>query len=294
MLRLATRRAALLSLSLVLAACGGATRLAYENGDAWALVLTDRYLDLEGGQWQVARAAIRGFHAWHRRTELPRYAALLQSTAGRVELGLTPADVEWAMQNLRMRYAILVDAAVRESAPLLRVLDADNIAALEHRFAAEDRKRIRETLSGDVAKRERARVLGIVNRVEEWTGPLSGAQQEIVRRFVRATTDRPRQAQEHRSRKQRELVALLARDEAPTKETNPEQLRSFFVSWEAERRIEQREFDARFVELILELDRTLTASQRAHAVGRLSRYAEDCRQLSRGSSSAANAAFAFR
>ena len=294
MLRLVTRRAALLWLSLVLAACGGATRLAYENGDAWVLVLTDRYLNLEGGQWQLARAAIRRFHAWHRRTELPRYAALLQSTAGRVERGLTRADVEWAIQNLRIRYAILVDAAIRESAPLLRVLDADNIAALEHRFAAEDRKRIRETLSGDVAKRERARVLGIVKRVEEWTGPLSGAQQEIVRRFVRATTDRPRQAQEHRSRKQRELVALLARDEAPANETNPEQLRSFFVSWEAERRIEQREFDARFVEFILELDRTLTASQRAHAIGRLSRYAEDCRQLSRGSSSAANAASALR
>jgi len=293
-LRLATLRAALLSLTLVLAACGGATRLAYENGDAWVLVLTDRYLDLEGEQWQLARAAIRRFHAWHRRTELPRYAALLQSTAVRVEHGLTRADVEWASQNLRIRDALLVDAAVRESAPLLHVLDADNIAALERRFAAEDRKRIRETLWGDVAKRERTRVLGIVKRVEEWTGPLSGAQHEVVRRFVRATADRPRQVHEHRSRKQRELVALRLRDVGSAKGTSPEQLRSFLVGWEAERRIEQREYDARFVELILELDRTLTASQRAHAIGRLSRYAEDCRQLSRGGSSAANAASALR
>jgi hypothetical protein len=292
-LRLATRCAALLSLSLLLAACGGATRLAYESGDAWVLVLTDRYLDLEGEQWRLARAAIRHFHAWHRRTELPRYAALLQSTAGRVERGLTRADVEWAIQNLRIRYAMLVAAAVRESAPLLHVLEADNIAALERRFAAEDRKRIRETLSGDVAKRERARVLHIVKRVEEWTGPLSGAQHEVVRRFVRATADRPRQAHEHRSRKQRELVALLLRDVGSAKEAGPEQLRSFLVGWEAERRNAQREYDARFVELILQLDRTLTASQRTHAIGRLGRYAEDCRQLSRGNSSAANAVSAM-
>jgi hypothetical protein len=276
-LRLATRRAALLSLSLLLAACGGATRLAYESGDAWVLVLTDRYLDLEGEQWRLARAAIRHLHAWHRRTELPRYAALLQSTAGRVERGLTRADVEWAIQNLRIRYAILVDAAVRESAPLLHVLEADNIAALERRFAAEDRKRIRETLSGDVAKRERARTLGIVKRVEEWTGPLSGAQHEV----------------EHRSRKQRELVALLVREVGSAKATSPEQLRSFLVGWEAERRIAQREYDARFVELILQLDRTLTASQRTHAIGRLGRYAEDCRQLSRANSPAANAVSAM-
>ena len=199
MLRLPIRRAAALLLGLVLAACGAATRLAYESGDAWVLVMTDRYLDLEGEQWQLARGAIRRFHAWHRRTELPRYAALLQSTAGRVERGLTREDVEWGIQNVRARYAAVVEAAVRESAPLLHALDAENIAALERRFAADDRKRIREAQSGDAPKRERARVLAIVKRVEEWTGPLSGAQQDVVQRFVRATAGRPRQAHQHLS-----------------------------------------------------------------------------------------------
>lgn len=283
MLRLPIRRAAALLLSVVLAACGGATRLAYESGDAWVLVMTDRYLDLEGEQWQLARGAIRRFHAWHRRTEMPRYAALLQSTAGRVERGLTREDVEWGIQSLRVRYAALVEAAVRESTPLLHALDAENVAALERRFAADDRKRIREAQSGDAAKRERARVLALVKRIEEWTGPLSGAQQDSVRRFVQATADRPRQAQEHRSRKQRELVMLLVRDDGSAKAANPEQLRAFFVEWEAERSVERRAYHARFVNLILELDRTLTASQRAHAIGRLGRYAEDCRQLSRAS-----------
>ena len=275
-------RVAVLLLSVALAACGAATRLAYESGDAWVLVTTDRYLDLEGEQWKIATGAIRRFHAWHRRAELPRYAELLQSAAGRVERGLTRDDVEWGFNNVRARYAVLVDAAVRESAPLLRALDTQNIAALERRFAAEDRKRSREAQSGDAAQRERARVARIVKRFEEWTGPLSAPQQDVVRRYVRATPDRAREAHEYRVRKQRQLVALLVRDDGSARDTNPAQLRSFFVEWEAERSRAERADHARFVEMMLELDRTLTASQRAHAVARLERYIEDCRHLSRG------------
>lgn len=276
------RRAALLLLGLLLAGCGGATRLAYESGDAWALVMTDRYLDLEGEQWQLAQGAISRFHAWHRQTELPRYATLLQGAAQRVARGLARDDVEWGIQSVRARYAVLVDAAVRESTPVLDSLDAENVAALERRFAADDRKRIRETLSGDPSKHERTRVAAIVKRFEEWTGPLSGAQEDVVRRFVRATADHPRQVHEQRQRKQRELVALLDGDDGSSKRPSPARLRSFFVDWEAERSTARREYQARFVQLVLELDRTLTPSQREQAIERLGRYAEDCRQLSRG------------
>ena len=139
-------------LALLLAACGSSTRLVYEQGDAALLLMADRYLNLEGPQWKVANQSIKRFHAWHRRTELPRYAELLQSAAGRVQRGLTRDDVEWAMQSLRARYGALVEAAVREAEPFLDTLDAENVAALERRFAANDRKDARELASGDPAE----------------------------------------------------------------------------------------------------------------------------------------------
>ena len=95
-------RAALLLLSVALGACGGATRVVYDNADAAVLLLADRHLDLEGEQWKLARGSIARFHAWHRRTELPRYASLLQSAAGRVELGLNRDDVEWATAHAQV------------------------------------------------------------------------------------------------------------------------------------------------------------------------------------------------
>jgi hypothetical protein len=274
-------RAALLLLSLLVAACSGATRIVYDTADTGVLVIADRYLDFEREQWKLAHAAINRFHAWHRRTELPRYAMLLEGAADRVRRGLTGADVEWGIQSLRTRYAVLVDAAVRESVPLLDTLDAENVAGLERRFAAEDRKRVRERLSGNPAKRERDRVAAIAKRVEEWTGPLSDAQEELVRRFVRATEDDPQHAHEFRLRKQRDLVALLERHVRKDNGSLPGELRSFLLRWEAERSAQRREYHARFVKLIVDLDRTLTASQRTHAIERLGKYAEDFRALAR-------------
>jgi len=273
-------RAALLLLSVVLGACGGVTRVVYDNADAAVLLLADRYLDLEGEQWKLARGSIGRFHAWHRRTELPRYASLLQSAAGRVARGLDRDDVEWAMQSLRARYAVLVAAAVQESAPLLDTLDADNVAALERHFAAEDRKRVRDRLTGDPPKRERDRVAAIVKRFEEWTGPLAEPQKELVRRFVRSTADYPRHAHETRLRKQRGLVELLRRDIRAANGSPAEDLRAHLLGWEDEG-APKRDYQARFVQLIVDLDRTLTPSQRASVIERLSRYVEDCRQLER-------------
>jgi hypothetical protein len=275
-------RAALFFLVLLLTACGGATRLVYEQGDSALLLMADRYLNLEGPQWKVANESIRRFHAWHRRTELPRYAELLQAAAGRVQRGLTRDDVEWGIQSLRARYAALLDAAVREAEPFLDTLDAENVAALERRFAVNERKDARELLSGDPAKRDRARARAIVKRLEEWTGPVSAAQHEIVRRFVLATADHPREAHELKRRKQRELMALLDQDDGGANGPNPKRLRAFFVAWEAERHAARREYNARFVQFMLELDRTLTPAQRAHAIERLRGYAEDARQLARG------------
>ena len=283
MLPLFCRRAALLLIAILLAACGGATRLAYDNGDAAVLVMAEQYLDLEGQQWKIARGAVHRFHSWHRKAELPRYVELLEGAAGRVGRGLTRADVEWGIQGVRTRYAALVEAAAVQGAPLLSTLDAENIATLERRFATNDRKRVRETLSGDATKRERERVAGIVKRVEEWTGPLADSQREIVRGFVQATPDHPRHAHEHQTRKQRELLALLERNDGPAKSgPTPERLRAFLVAWEGDRGAERRDYQARFVQLIVDLDRSLTATQRARAVERLNRYAEDLRVLSRG------------
>jgi Family of unknown function (DUF6279) len=275
-------RALICGLALAVAACGGATRLVYDSAEPAVLVSANRYLALEGDQWKRARIATARFHAWHRRNELPRYGALLTEAAGRVQRGLARADVDWALQSIRVRYTALVEAAVRESMPLIETLDAENVAAVERRFEQEDRKRVREQLSGNLAKRERERVTAIVKKFEEWTGPLTDAQVALVGQFVAATADYPQYAHELRQRRQRELVALLDRGVRNDSPPPAEELRALLVAWALERTPERRRRDELFTQLLLGLDRSLTAAQRARVVERLTGYAADARTLARG------------
>jgi hypothetical protein len=60
-------------------------------------------------------------------------------------------------------------------------------------------------------------------------------------------------------------------------------LRALFVAWATERTPERQRHEARFVEMVLELDRSLNAAQRAAAVERAKDYAEDFRALARRS-----------
>src|SRR5262245_10099241 len=270
------------AVALLAAACGGVTRLVYDGADVAVLLTGHRYLSFEGDQWKLARAAVARFHAWHRRNELPRYAALLTDAAARVRRGLGRADVEWAIQSVRTRYTALVEAGVRESAPLVEAFDAENVALLERRFAQEDAKRVRERLSGDPATRERERVTTLVKRFEEWTGTLAEGQVAMVRQFVAATADYPWHAHELRLRRQRELVALLNRTVQDDSAAPSDALRSLFIAWGLERTPERRVRDEQFVQLILGLDRSLDARQRTRVAERLAGYAEDARVLARG------------
>ncbi len=271
-----------LAFGCALAACGGATRVVYESADAPLLFAANQHLGLEGDQWKLARAAIARFHAWHRRNELPRYATLLADAAARVQRGLGRADVEWAMQSVRTRYAALVDAAVRDALPVIGTFDAENVATLERRFAQEDRKRVRERLSGDPARRERGRVTAIVKRFEEWTGPLADAQVDLVRHFVAATAEQPQHDHDLRLRRQRELVALLDRGVTTDSAPSADALRSVLVAWGLERTPERRWRDEQFVQLVLALDRSLSDGQRARVVERMKAYAGDARALAAG------------
>jgi hypothetical protein len=59
--RVFLRWIALVAACAVLAACGAATRLAYETADTALLLTANRYLDLEGEQRRLARGGVDAF-----------------------------------------------------------------------------------------------------------------------------------------------------------------------------------------------------------------------------------------
>lgn len=272
-----TRLAVVALVAALLAGCGAVVRVAYNNADYAARIAAHDWFDLHGEQSSLMRAHIEDFHAWHRREELPRYGRLFGSVADRVARGLVREDVEWALASGRERYQALAAQAAAELVPVLATFTPANYTALERKLAEGNDKLVKDYIAVDPAKRDRNRFKAIVNRFEDWTGPLNDEQEALIRTFVRAGADVTEARLADRKRRQRELLQLLE-----TYRTSPElgpRLTAYLVNWENARGPEYarlaRAREEQLIQLVLDIDRTLTSKQRAHAVTRFRAYADD-------------------
>lgn len=261
---------------LALAACS-LTRVAYNNADTVARFMADSYLDLDAAQAEDLSSHIARFHRWHRTNELPVYAALLRSASRRAAQGITAEDVTWALGNLRARYRGLAAGVAEEAAPVLATLGPTQLAALEHKFAEENEKYAKKYLAPDDRKRRRAQLDRAVDRIEDFTGDLTGAQEALVERFVLSHERHVVLRFEDRRRWQRDSLALLGRhlEAHELGERLAETFRRPELHRSEEFVREDRRWDEDLLRLIVDLDRTLSSKQRAHLVRRLEDYAED-------------------
>ena len=272
-----------LAAALVLAGCGSVMRVVYNNSDFALRVMANEYFDTQGDQSELLKAQLARFHEWHRREELPAYAQLFQGAAERAARGLTAEDVTWAIVSVRERYRLVVAQAAEDGAPVVATFTAENYAALDRKFADVNAKFTKDYLTGDQAKRNRARAKWFEERFEWFIGDLTDAQVALIQRFVQTQPRMNEVRLADRKRRQQEFVALIQQYQKSPE--LGERMRDFFVYWERDRGAEHakfaREWETQLVQLVVDIDRTLTPEQRAKLVGRFDSLAEDCRVLAR-------------
>ena len=270
------RTAFLLAVCAPLVSCS-AVRLAYDNADTAVRFMAPSYFDLNHEQAEELRLRVVQFHQWHRRNELPAYAALMRGASERAGRGITAEDVAWGLSTVRARYRKFAAKAAEDAAPVLVTLAPAQIAALEHRFAENNQKYAKEFLAADDEKRRRAQVKRMLERFRDFAGELTTGQEARIERFVIEHESHVVLRFEDRQRWQHDVVAALKAQHSAQElgrslaETfhKPELRRS------AEFLREDRRWDEDLGQLIVDLDRTLSSKQRAHVVRRLSDYAED-------------------
>ncbi len=260
----------------LLAACS-ATRLGYNNADTFLRYMAWEYFDLDSGQSGELKARIARLHEWHRRNELPAYAALLRSAAQRVAQGVAAEDVAWAIAAARARYRRFASKAAEDAAPVLATLGTDQLAYLEKKFAERNAKYAKEFLQRDEKERERAQVKRTLERFREWTGKLTPEQEARIARFVHAHQRFAVLRFEDRQRWQHDAIAMVRQHPRP-QELAPRIARVFTEPQgrrpeEFER--EEGRWEADFAQLLVDLDRMLSPEQRAHTVARMQGYAAD-------------------
>lgn len=266
-------------LTLVLLAGCSAVRLAYDNADTYLRWRAGYYLDVHEAMSDELDERIAGFMSWHRAHALPKYAQIADEAQRRFERRLQPADLVWGYDAAMAQAREGLRAAAERIAPLLDRLTPEQIAHLERRLAEDNRRFEKENLRGNERERRRRRTTRNVERLEDWVGGLSEAQVQRVRQYSeRAPLLDEYRARDHK-RLQAALLAILRAKRAR------EQLPDFVSNWERGREpayaaaleASRREYFA----MALDLDRSLSARQRARGLERLRSYAADFRALAR-------------
>ena len=164
-----------------------------------------------------------------------------------------------------------------QGAPLLDQLTPQQITHLERRLGEDNRRFQRENLQGSERERRRRPTERNVERLEDWVGRLSQAQLERVKQYSeRAPLLDDLRDRDHK-RIQAEFLAIVRAKEAkkrlPDWAANYDRGRepAYVAAVEASRK--------EYFAMALELDRSLSAQQRARAAGELRRYADDFRTL---------------
>jgi hypothetical protein len=261
----------------LLTACSG-LRLAYDNADTYLRWRAGNYLDVHGEAADDLDERIDAFLGWHRAKALPDYAKLTDEAARRLGDGLSRQDVVWGYDSVRAHVARSLTEAAQRIAPLLDRLSEEQVKHIESRFAEDNRKFARENLRGSEKERRKRRADRVVDRLEDWVGKLSEAQEQRVREFSERAPLAAEMRDKDRRRVQSEFVGMV-RSRAAQKH-----LPELAAHWERGRDpafvAANQAWREEFFSLLLDVDRTLTPEQRARAQGNFRRYSEDFAVLS--------------
>ena len=260
-----------LLLAFLLQGCS-VSRVAYNNADVVLRWQVDHYFDMEGEQAEQLDRRLAAVLAWHRAEALPQYARLANEMAARLQRGIKRQDLEWSYDALREQVRQTLVAAAGESAGLLDRLSPEQIEHFEGRLAEENRKFAKEEVQGTVEKQHKRRMKRNLERLEEWFGSLDDAQEERVRQYNARAPLAGTLRERDRKRRQAEFLAMLRARDAKRR------LAPLLERWDSDREPAYAQAmnvtRDEYMKLLLDLDRTLSAEQRAHAVARLRRFGE--------------------
>jgi Family of unknown function (DUF6279) len=274
---------AVLAVVLSIAAC--TSSLIYNRLDTVARWYIGNLVTLDEAQQSALRDWLARTLAWHRDTELKRYEQFLQDLSAKVAAGPDAKVYPRAAQQAEDAVRELMGRIAPEAAALLTTLQPQQVDELLANLEERDAKELAEESGRDDAERQKRRVRSLTRSLERWTGSASSEQKAIIERTVSNMAAAHLLGDEVESAASRELwraelqkalaqgASGKARLEALL--TNPDQ------SYPASHRESQAAERQQFLDLVVELDATLSEKQRATFARKLNELAADLGTLAR-------------
>ena len=275
-------RALLAVLVISVFASGCTIKLAYNFLD-WGLYweLKD-YIKFNRDQRLLIKDEISQLIDWHRSDELPQYADQLEKLSIGLENGMSVEKLEVSYNNLRDSWQRIVIKALPAAVNIISNLNDQQINDFFEMLIEKEVDDAKDIERGTSARTVEEREAYVSEKIVNVIGKLNKEQKALIAQWAQSTESTKKfslvQAIQWRTRMQ---AAVAERHDEQQLEknlmvlfANPDQLRS--VSY---RRVIEN--NTRLVmQLLFDLNQTLTNQQRSRLIKKLKGYIEDFRDLS--------------
>lgn len=215
---------ALAAAALLLTACS-ALQLGYNQAHTALYWWVDGYADLNDAQSAQVRRDIDRLMAWHRQTELPRYAQRLRQWQALAAGDLSADQVCAQADALRAATGRLIERGHEPLARLALTLSPTQLDHLQRHQTKSNESFADDFLRGSPQEQIERRLERTLDRYETLYGSLSDAQVALVRRSLQASPFDAARSLAQRRVRQAELVTLIrqlqAGQSAPLASTDP-------------------------------------------------------------------------
>jgi hypothetical protein len=276
----------LVATGLFLQGCS-AVRLGYGNADSLVRWWLDQYLDLSPEQDALARERLVRIHAWHRKTQLPDYVAVLRQGQRFVASQPTAADMLTYGDGIIRLGRTLAEQATPDIADFLSTITPGQIERVTERLAEKNLDYAREAQLADGESGQRkVRYKRLLERAEYWFGDFSSEQKASLRRMIDGQSAGSQFWYEERLRRQRDWLALVrqVQRERPPRERVIHLLRDYAARFDLPtdpaRAHQAQALRHASAELTVAVLAMITPAQRTHAQHKLGDLMRDFTELS--------------
>jgi len=270
---------ALLVLGL-LSACSG-LQIGYRHADIYLVWKANAYFDLDKPQEAMVKGEIASALNWHRQSELPEYARLLETVQTKLKGNITREDAVWFDNQVRTLTRKSIERLAIDGAPALVTVTPAQIAEMEQKLVKDNESFFDKYARGTVDKQKARRVTRFIDSAEHWVGSLNDKQRAAIKAIAAESPTRYGLQLEERRRVQREFAALLREKNTP--ETIVPKLKAWIANWDDGRSPAYvamvNASNDQLMRMTLAVTSTLTPDQRKRAQEQLQSYIDAMKEL---------------
>ena len=274
--------APMLLVTTLLSACS-AVKIGYSQAPALAYWYLDGYADFTDAQSLQVKADLDRLHGWHRKTQLPAYADLLQKLQPLMQTNITPAQACTVALDVRRKVVAVASQAEPNLAALASSLQSEQLQHIQRKFARGNADYRKDFIDATPSAVRTKRYEQAVSRADMLYGPLDSQQLKRIGQLVEQSSFNAAAAYAERLRRQQDTLKTLrtlpGANPAAARAELQALIERSFESPDAAYRDYLEKITQESCRSIAELHNSTSPAQRQKALGVLKGYERDFRTL---------------